>query len=235
MRSAMQPSLRRQRFVVLAAICALVATVVFAPIGTPEKARAVGTVGCSPDGSTDVDRATLTLADGTVIHPCIARVNLHLSLTGGLGSFGINRIVLPEGGGTVPVKYVDGTTENLYHLTFQSFLINSGAKMTVHPSLGSTNPPYTLNLNPDNAGQIGGSGVNTDLWVTGSSNASVFFLLCVNFAVSTMASLSWLLNGTSWSGCNGELDVRYMTAYVPGGTTKNVFPLKLPNTSVSIS
>lgn len=231
----MQLPVRGQRMLVILAVAVVTFAVAFVPIGQAERARAANPVGCSPDGSTDVNRASLTLADGTVITPCISHVNLNFHITGSGGAFGISKIVFPNGNNTVPVKFVDGTVENLYHITFQSFQVNANAAMTVHPSLGSTNPPYTLTIAPDTAATIGGTGVNTDLWVTGASDVALVVIGCWDFSIAGAAGLSWLINGSSWIGCNANLDVRYMAAYVPGAATSGVYPLKLPNTTLTVS
>lgn len=220
----------RQRLLVSIAVLVLVLVSAFAPLTRPETARAAAAVAC---GTNDANRASLLLADGTRVTPCLSKVNLNVSITGGFGSYNIYKIVFPEGFGTVPLKYVDGTVENLYHLTFQSFKINSTAKLVARP--GSGGPPYTLSITPDTAATIGGTGVNTDLWVTGSSTVVLSFIGCNSFAVSTAASLSWLINGSSWTGCAANLDVRYATAYVPGAATQGVYPFKLPDTTIAVS
>lgn len=218
----------RQRRLVFSALTILILVCAYAPLTKPDAARAA----VVPCGLNDANRANLTLADGTHVTPCVSKVNLNIALTGGLGSFNVNKISFPEGFNTVPIKYIDGTTENVYHITFQSFVVNNSAKLVAKPSSAL---PYTLGITPSGGAVIGGTGVNTDLWVTGPSTIDLSVIGCWSFSVSGAAGLSWLINGTSWVGCTANLDVRYATAYVPGAATQGVYPFKLPNTTLTVS
>lgn len=228
----------RERLLVVGALLVLFTALLMAPLGRESPADAAPTrFQC---GANDANRATLSLYNGAgTLRPCVSKATMNMTVakSGENKRYRLSKVRAVSGSGTEPVKYIDGTSENLFHVTFESFVIDSNAKMTVTPPAGG--PSYSVALNPDSAASVGGTGINTDLWVTGDSTLNLpnplLFGICTNFKVSTFASLSWLLNGTSWSGCGMDLDIRFLAVYKPGGTTTGTYPIKLPNTTIDVT
>lgn len=224
---------RGQRLLVLVALFALALAVTITPTPGGDVARAAGS--CGPG---DAYRETLTLYGGAgTMHPCLSRVNLNLTITQSSSvdwNYYISKIRVVEG--NTSLTFADGTTEtNLVHITFESFRIDEKATMTVAPASG---PSYRLTMKPDSGAVIGGDAVNTDLWVTRDSYVVLPVTLgfCgASTSVGTFAALDWLLNGSSWNGCSMSLDIRYLTVYKPVGTTTGSFPVRLPNTTITVS
>ncbi|HSV38954.1 MAG TPA: hypothetical protein VLI04_09360 [Nocardioidaceae bacterium] len=221
---------RRQRVLVLFALVALLVASTITTGGRDEPAHAAGA--CGPN---DAYRSTLQLYGGAgTLRPCLSKVNINVGIpqSGQSHFFDIQKIRIIED--NVTLRYADGSTEsNLKHITFESFNVRDNMTLTVD------GPGYDVRMAPDAAAVIGGEGVNTDLWVTGDSFVTVssiilFFGLCTTASVNLFSNLSWLLNGSSWTGCGMNLDVRFMAVYRPTGSTTGLFPIKLPNTTISV-
>lgn len=183
-----------------------------------------------PCGPNDSYRQTLNLYDGSQVRPCISGVDLQLNIVRGLFAtpFRINKIRIVDG--PVSLTMADGSTRGgLYHITFESFLIDDRAQLKADA------PLYDLTLTPDAASTVGGQGVNVDLWVTGSSRIEVRVLLCFGFSVDTLSGLANILNGSSWSGCSLDLDIVFGTVYRPAGSSTGTFPLRMPDTNIQVS
>ena len=218
----------RQRILVLFSLVALLVGATITSGGRDEPAHAAGA--CGPN---DAYRNTLQLYNGAgTLHPCLSKVTIRVTIpqSGQSHFFDIQKIRILED--DVTLRYADGTTESgLKHITFESFNVRDNMTLTVD------GPSYDVKMMPDSAATIGGTGVNTDLWVTGDSfvtvsNILLFFGLCTTASVNLFSSLSWLLNGSSWTGCGMDLNVRYMALYRPTGSTTGAFPVKLPNTTI---
>lgn len=240
----MNVSARTQRWLVFVASALLLVVLVDAGVSGGERAEANhgSVVQC---GANNANRASLRRRDGVFIDPCVSGANLRLFIDGpGGGLFNapssahyrVYKVSIADT--TVPIKYANGLSEPVYHLTFESFTINKNATMTVGP-LGITGAPavpYNLTLKPALNATIGGQGINTDLWVTGSSRMAVSLttISCIEATVSTFTGLDWLVTNSNLFGCSMDMQVRYMTTYVPGGATLDKFPLNLPNMLVSV-
>ncbi|HET7736750.1 MAG TPA: hypothetical protein VFK52_12290 [Nocardioidaceae bacterium] len=218
----------RQRVVVLLSLVALLVAATITTGGRDELAHAAGA--CGPN---DAYRNTLQLYNGAgTVRPCLSKVtiNVRIPQSGQSHFFDIQKIRIIED--NVTLRYADGTTESgLKHITFESFNVRDNMTLTVDGA------GYDVKMTPDTAATIGGTGVNTDLWVTGDSFVTVssillFFGICTTASVNLFSSLSWLLNGSSWTGCGMNLDVRYMALYRPTGSTTGSFPVRLPNTTI---
>ncbi|WP_109509532.1 hypothetical protein [Nocardioides speluncae] len=182
-----------------------------------------------PCGPNDANRQTLNLYDGSQVRPCLSGAVLQLNIVRGLFQtpFRVNKIRFVEG--PVTLTMADGSTRsNLYHITFESFLIDDRASLLVDA------PNYDLSLAPDASSTIGGSGVNIDLWVTGSSRLEVRVLFCFGFSIDGLSGLSNILNGTSWDGCSLDFDIVFATLYRPAGSSTGTFPLRMPDTTIEV-
>lgn len=242
-----RPSVKRQRAVVIASVLAVVLALAWWPDGRGEPAHAV-----QPCGAGDVNRATLTTAQGRTFRPCLAKVKLRISIpltrtsSLGCGPFFLQpcyagkwRISsVSRSSGTQTVKYADGTSEQLYRLTFQQFRIY---KDVTFATLGA--PGYTLTMQPDLDAKVGGTGsdgstVYTDLWVTGDSSIALDFnLLGIGYtchgpaAVKDLGIASWLTVSTD--GCGMTLDAAYLVTTAGTGDLQGAYSVNLPNTEIT--
>lgn len=209
------------------------------PLSSGPTARALtDTHQCGP---TDSYRATLrTYHGGITMRPCIADVNLKLKIP--LGPWVLwclcyeRRFSVDEirriGSTRESVKMGNGTTESLWHLSFAKFSITKAGQLYTTDGNG-----YALNITPDAFAQLGGQNdvgttMYTDLWVSGGNIGIAGFC---SIAVDVSSPLVELVQGSDLSGCQMELDIKYLVTYnsAPGSTGQ--YPLRLPLTNVTVS
>lgn len=219
------PGRARQRWLVLVALVSLL--VALGHVRDDDDSAHAAQLPCGPN---DSHRQTLSLYDGSQVRPCLSGVDLQLNIVRGLFAtpFRINKIRFVEG--PLSLTMADGSSRSgLYHITFESFLIDDRAQLKADA------PLYDLTLTPDASSTVGGQGVNVDLWVTGSSRLEVRVLFCFGFSIDSLSGLSDILNGSSWSGCSLDLDIVFGTVYRPAGSSTGTFPLRMPDTNIQVS
>lgn len=232
----------------LAAILALLLSFTFWPSSERDSAQAA----TQPCGPNDANRATMTTSRGVTLRPCLSKVNLKLDIprtqtsTLGCGFLFLGpcfaqkwTIAGVQRSGLQTVKYADGTTEQLYRLTFSQFNIVRDSTLSTTNGNG-----YNLTVKPDAAATIGGtSGGNviyTDLWVTPES------LIWLNFLIFDCGTATRVDNGllgvtslipVSSPGCGMDLNIRYQvsTSAAANGAISGVYSVQLPNTSIGVS
>lgn len=245
----MHPSRNRQRLTVVTALVVLLGAWLLWP--QPERAadRAAAVQQC---GAGDANRATLTTSQGRTFRPCLSGVKMRINIPRtqtsslGCGPFFLQpcyegkwRIsAVSRSSGLQTVKYADGTTEQLYRITFQQFRIH---KDVTFSSLAGNG--YALKLKPDNAAKVGGVGsdgstVYTDLWVTGDSSIALDFnFLGIGYtchgpaAVKDLGIASFLTVSTD--GCGLTLDAAYIVTTAGTGSLQGAYSVNLPNTRIT--
>lgn len=242
------PSLRRQRLLVLGALLAL--TVAWLLVPQPERAgdQAHAVQEC---GTGDTNRASLTTAQGRTFTPCLSKVKIRVQIprtqTSSWGCGPLFTQPCYEGkwrissvgrsGGTHTVKYADGTTEQLYRLSFQQFRIH---KDVTFSTLGGAG--HTLTMKPDLDAKLGGTGsdgstIYTDLWVTGDSSIALDFnFLGIGYTchgpvtVADLGAASWI--SVSSNGCGMTLDAAYIVTTADTGDLEGYYSVNLPDTRI---
>lgn len=245
----------RQRLLVLGSLVAVVMALTSWPDSPPEAAHAV-----QPCGAGDANRATLTTSTGRTFRPCLSKVDLGIRVprtqtaTWGCGPFftqpcyeGKWRISgVSRSSGRHTVTFADGTTEQLYRLSFQQFRVHKDLTMSTAP-IGTGNPAagYGLTLKPDLDAQLGGTGssgevIYTDMWVTDSSSVALDFnLLGIGYTchgpvtVADLGAASWIT--VSSDGCGMDLHVRYLVTTADVGDLQGHYSVKLPRTTITVS
>ncbi len=216
----------KQRALVLAVLVVLVGAFVFWPSPGHERQAAHAATSC---GANDANRNSLALYTNGTMTPCVAKPAMRLLVTrsGSWPSETVKWTVAKvRTNGTKTLKYADGTSSSVVHMTFEQFKINTGASLTVDGA------NYDLTMVPDSTAQFGAAGINTDLWVDGNSTFTVKLLgACTTITVNLLNTFSWLLNGTDWDGCDIDLKIRYMTSYKASGSSTGSYPIRMPNTT----
>lgn len=239
----------RQRPLVLAAVLAVLAALTWWPDASHEAAHAVQACGAG-----DTNRASLTTQNGRTFRPCLAKVDLRIHVPARSYTCGIFFTCWEErwriegisrSGGTHVVRYADGSTENLYRLTFRQFTVANNLSMTTGAVPGQPAPGYTLSLRPDANAQLGGTGSNgatvyTDMWVTGDSLVRFNFnVLGIGYTCNTdnrvdeLGIASWLT--VSVSGCGMDLHARYVVTTAETGDLAGQYSVKLPGTKLAVA
>lgn len=244
----------RQRWVVLAALVVLLASLTVSTGGRDEPAHAAGD--CGPG---DTHRALLTTAGGKTFRPCLAKVNIAIDIPRtqtsslGCGPFFLRpcfsgkwRITGVQRSGLQTVRYLDGSTEQLYRLTFRQFQVYNSLSMTTEQIPGGPVPGYTMRLLPDAAAKLGGTSssggpVFTDMWVTPSSVIHLdFSFLGVGFTCDENLRVdNGILGVTSFiaissDGCGMNLDARYIVTTAGTGDLTGQYAVNLPNSRILI-
>lgn len=188
-----------------------------------------------------VDSGSGNSLANSYMYPCVSGVRWELKAnTGGLTSYNSNMYAYVTGvyaPNSPNITYAAGNqTEQWYHVMFGNLFFCSsntspcqgartGITLSTIKGTPSTAPSsnYALNIIPSGAFTIGGSGVYTDLWTTGSSAMNVWssdipagFAGCAiggtttypsgflslsgtcTAQISAFANLSWLLGGSSF-------------------------------------
>lgn len=240
----------RQRLLVLGAVLTFVMAWSFWP-DTPQEA-AYAAQQC---GAGDANRASLTTEKGVHVTPCLSKVNLKIFIPRTTYSCGLfNSFTCVHGGkwkitgvmrsgGSQTVKFADGSTEQLYRLSFREFRIWKEARLFTQQIAGEPEPGYTLNLLPDNDAFLGGVGstgttVWTDLWVTGDSRIGLDIPLIANCddgirVDAGVLALTSIINITS-EGCWMDLNVRYLVTTAEVGDLTGKYSVRLPNTTIRV-
>lgn len=268
----------RQRRVVAVATALFATAALIAPGVGPTTAEANGAnfpFSCGTGGTDDSYRntfglstnATSTSTSGTIT-PCLSGTQFQLSLpqpaSGDAAS--VTGVVKMDSGSNV--KMADGKTANLYHIAFANFSIHTTANSPVLRTVSGTaaagsQAPYTLSMTPDPAGGtssppvIGGDGVLTDMWVTGSStfviDLSAFSILaaiacplaggsgstsCTVTASgmsSTMVKLMNQIGISTLSIKSMNLNFYYLVTHTSNGGVPSGTALQFPRTTLTVS
>lgn len=236
-----------QRLLVAGSILSLIFSLTFLPDRDTNVASAA--VECGPG---DANRASLQTAGGQTMRPCLSKVNLRVHIPGTSYSCGIfgwstcweEKWTISGVGrsGLQTVRYADGTTEQLYRLTFREF--RPQKDLTLSTTNGSG---YTLTLKPDGPAKLGGAGstgatVITDMWVTPNSSMRFdFSLLGLGFTCASdtridnsLLALTGII-GVNVFGCSMDLQVRYLVTTAETGSITGQYSVNLPDTTVTVT
>ncbi|MEI4272351.1 hypothetical protein TEK04_11520 [Klenkia sp. LSe6-5] len=238
----------RQRRVVVLALTMLLVVATWWPTSSGAVDVPPGLATCGPG---DANRADLTTRAGVQLRPCLSGVTLRISIppaSSRCGIFGRTcwdkkwSITGVSRSGLQTVRLQDGTTQQLYRLTFREFAVTQDVTLQTVGGNG-----YTLTLAPDADAVLGGQGsagttVVTDMWVTGESLLRFEFSLLL-LPVFTCESDTRVDNGilgtTDWiplsvRGCGMSLDARYVVTTAETGPIQGQYSVRLPDTDVTV-
>lgn len=244
----------RQRLVVLVALVVLAVGLSVTSGGRDEPAYAAGD--CGPNNA---NRAALTTAGGRTFRPCLAKVNIAIDIPRtqtsnlGCGPFFLRpcfagkwRITGVQRSGLQTVRYLDGSTEQLYRLTFRQFQVYNSLSMTTEQIPGGPDPGYTMRLLPDAGAKLGGTSssggpVFTDMWVTAGSLINLdFSVLGIGFTCDENLRVdNGILAVTSFiaissDGCGMNLDARYIVTTAETGDLTGQYAVNLPDARILV-
>ena len=160
--------------------------------------------------------------------------------------------IFDSSGTTFPFAGANGAN-NLYHLSFNNFIINDAANNVVMKTTRNTpvsgQSPYELRFTPAGGATIGGNGVMTDMLVTGTSEIRAQgtgpfgIKLWLKLAIEDYGGVSWLLTSNDFPVAGVNLSFYYLTTHVsnPGGTNPYLpgsapagSAVQLPNTTIEV-
>lgn len=205
-------------------------------------------------GPSDGWRASLTTQNGRTFRPCLSKVDLRIQVP--YRSYTCNLFFtcyderwriegISRSSGTQRVVFADGSSEDLYRLTFRSFTVANNLTMSTAQVPGGPAPGYGLSLKPDSSAKLGGVGSNgatvyTDMWVTGDSLVRFNFnILGIGYTcgsdnrVDGLGIASWIT--VSVSGCGMDLHARYIVTTAETGDLAGQYSVKLPSTKLTVS
>ncbi|WP_265444676.1 hypothetical protein [Flexivirga meconopsidis] len=235
--STYQPSRRMQSLTVIVAVLLFVVT--WLALATQTSASAAS----APCGPGDANRAALKTVHGErALRPCLSKVNLKLSIPqDGLRSrFNVKEI---RRAGQETVKFADGSTEKLWHLSFASFKVLDGATIRT-----TDNNDAQVSITPDKEASFGGAAdsgkpIYTDVWVSAATfRINLLLIGCLVpidvsnplLALVTVAN-SAIPNAITLGGCAIDMDIRYLVSYSDDPSSAGNYPVRLPNTTLSLS
>ncbi|AKU14910.1 hypothetical protein [Luteipulveratus mongoliensis] len=226
---------RKQRIVAMAAVVVWVLAWV-ATQANP--ARADDPIGSSC-GPNDSQRAHLTAYHGSrSLNPCISGTNLRLDIP--RGPLNPACICYPRRFNVQEIRrigqedvQIGDKLVKLWHFSFKRFQIVD------HGTINTTDGPgYTLSIKPKDFAQIGGANdsgtaMYTDLWIDkGTFSIAPLF---GGIDIPEDSPLIEVVQGLDLVGTRLQLDIKYLVTYSDAPSDKGNFPVRLPNTELSIS